>query len=168
MTNRWTGANMTSVILTLKRCPRQILRVGTMQKNRFSSINLQIFKALNLFFFNYLKSFSKTILSIYFDTLWIFNCGKPYFDSIYSNFQTNCFIVLLFSSGYRRHLLTFWVITCFLWSLWHSSCCDVINAYHVDPGEIGQLGPRWQTQKLLIFAKLEELEVWNYFNRKSN
>ena len=35
---------------------------------------------------------------MYFDTLWIFVFGKPYFHSIYYNFQTNRWIILLFFS----------------------------------------------------------------------
>ena len=36
---------------------------------------------------------------MHFDTLWIFVLGKPDFRSIYYNFQTNCWIILLFFSG---------------------------------------------------------------------
>ena len=36
---------------------------------------------------------------MHFDTLWIFVLGKRDFHSIYYNFQTNCWIILLFFSG---------------------------------------------------------------------
>ena len=36
---------------------------------------------------------------MHFDTLWIFVLGKPDFHSIYYNFQTNCWIILLYFSG---------------------------------------------------------------------
>ena len=71
-----------------------------MWKNRPSSINLPIFNAFDQKI-KFPKIFSETM---HFDTLWIFVLGKPDFHSIYYNFQTNCWIILLFFSGESNSL----------------------------------------------------------------
>ena len=50
-----------------------------------------------------------------------------------------------------------------LFILTHSSCCDVINLHHSHPGGITPPGLEWRTQKLMTYAKREELEVWKLF-----
>ena len=125
MTNR--GGNEEVAILTLKRCPRQISKVLfdlwyvlLPLKNRFSSINLPIFKAFDL----KNKIFPKFLVRLCILTPSEYSVfGESHFNSIYYNFQTNCCIILLFfltpraRNRSRQPLRTFWALTRFFYWL---------------------------------------------------
>ena len=131
-----------------------------MWKNRPSSINLPIFKA-----FDQKKNFPKFLVRPCILT-----------PSEYSFWENSIFIQFIIT--FKQIVESFYFFFFFqekqtafanilsphtLFLMTHSSCCDVIKLRHIRPGGISRLGWKWQTQKLLISAKGEELKVWKLF-----